>query len=55
MADVESVIGARIRITTKEGSYEGTVHSLDQRNRKLTLTKGNKTKIHCRFSEKDSH
>ena len=42
MADVRSVLGARVRITASEGSYEGTVHSLDQHSRKLTLTKGNK-------------
>ena len=40
MADRSSFVGARLRVTTSEGDYEGTVHSIDTEKRKLTLTKG---------------
>ena len=43
MADKKSFVGARLRVTTSEGEYEGTVHSIDAGKRKLTLTKGEKT------------
>lgn len=41
MADrSRNFVGARLRVTTSEGGYEGTVHSIDAEKRKLTLTKG---------------
>ena len=40
MADRSSFVGARLRVTSNEGDFEGTVHSIDTVNRKLTLTKG---------------
>lgn len=40
MADRSSFVGARLRVNTSEGDYEGTVHSIDTQKRKLTLTKG---------------
>lgn len=42
MADKEcdSFVGKRLRVSTVEGDYEGTVHSIDPAKRKLTLTKG---------------
>ena len=42
MADRKNFVGARLRVTTSEGEYEGTVHSIDAEKRKLTLTKGEK-------------
>jgi len=43
MADrSRNFVGARLRVTTSEGGYEGTVHSIDADKRKLTLTKGEK-------------
>jgi len=43
MADrSRNFVGARLRVTTSEGGYEGTVHSIDAEKRKLTLTKGEK-------------
>lgn len=42
MANRKSFVGARLRVTTSEGEYEGTVHSIDAEKRKLTLTKGEK-------------
>ena len=41
MADrSRNFVGARLRVITSEGGYEGTVHSIDAEKRKLTLTKG---------------
>lgn len=40
MADRGSFVGERLRVTSNEGDFEGTVHSIDTVNRKLTLTKG---------------
>lgn len=40
MADKSTFVGARLRVATSEGEYEGTVHSIDAEKRKLTLTKG---------------
>lgn len=43
MADrSRNFVGARLRVRTSEGGYEGTVHSIDAEKRKLTLTKGEK-------------
>ena len=39
MAD-RNFVGARLRVATSDGNYEGTVHSIDTEKRKLTLTKG---------------
>ncbi|KAL9973391.1 hypothetical protein ACROYT_G019847 [Oculina patagonica] len=39
MADKSTFVGARLRVATSEGEYEGTVHSIDADKRKLTLTK----------------
>ena len=36
----EDFVGAKLRITTSDGSYIGIVHSIDTKKRKLTLTKG---------------
>lgn len=43
MADKKSFVGARLRVTTSEGEYEGTVHSIDAEKRKLSLSKGEKS------------
>lgn len=43
MADKKSFVGARLRVTTSEGEYEGTVHSIDTEKRKLSLSKGEKS------------
>ena len=40
MADNGTFIGARLRVSTNEGDYEGTVHSIDVEKRKVTLSKG---------------
>ncbi|XP_068701589.1 uncharacterized protein [Montipora foliosa] len=37
--NASSFVGARLRIKTGEGEYEGTVHTIDVVKRKLTLTK----------------
>lgn len=42
MAEQSSFVGARLRVSSSEGNYEGTVHSIDTEKRKLTLTKGEK-------------
>lgn len=44
MADKKSFVGARLRVTTSEGEYEGTVHSIDAEKRKLSLSKGEKSR-----------
>lgn len=43
MADKKGFVGARLRVTTSEGEYEGTVHSIDTEKRKLSLSKGEKS------------
>lgn len=40
MADKGTFVGARLRVSTNEGDYEGTVHSIDVEKRKVTLSKG---------------
>ena len=42
MADRRNFVGARLRVITSEGEYEGTVYSIDAEKRKLTLNKGEK-------------
>lgn len=40
MADKGTFVGARLRVSTNEGDYEGTVDSIDVEKRKVTLSKG---------------